>query len=115
MVSQSLEDDKAEDVVVIELAGKSTLADYMVIATGTSRRQVGTMAEHLRDKMKGSGLKGVSIEGKENCDWVLLDAGDIVVHLFRPEVRAFYALERMWGHPQAMRTDEPGARAGLQA
>ncbi len=115
MVSQSLEDDKAEDVVVIELAGKSTIADYMVIATGTSRRQVGTMAEHLRDKLKGSGLKGVSIEGKENCDWVLLDAGDIVVHLFRPEVRAFYALERMWGQPQAVRTDETDTRAGLQA
>lgn len=115
IVNQSLEDDKAEDIVVIELAGKSTLADYMVIATGSSRRQVGTMAEHLREKMKGSGLKGVSIEGKENCDWVLLDAGDIVVHLFRPEVRAFYALERMWGQPQAVDSAEPGTKAGLQA
>jgi len=115
MVSQSLEDDKAEDVVVIELAGKSTIADYMVIATGTSRRQVGTMAEHLRDKLKGSGLKGVSIEGKENCDWVLLDAGDIVVHLFRPEVRAFYALERMWGSPREVTSGGSGARAEVQA
>jgi ribosome-associated protein len=72
------------------------------------------MAEHLRDKLKGSGLKGVSIEGKENCDWVLMDAGDIVVHLFRPEVRAFYALERMWGQPREVSADDPGAKAGLQ-
>jgi ribosome-associated protein len=111
IVSGSLEGDKAEDIVVIELAGKSSLADYMVIATGASRRQVGTMAEHLREKMKGAGLKGVSIEGKENCDWVLIDAGDIVVHLFRPEVRAFYALERMWGQPQAVTASESGAQA----
>jgi len=111
MVTGSLEGDKAEDIAVIELAGKSTLADYMVIATGASRRQVGTMADHLREKMKGSGLKGVSIEGKENCDWVLIDAGDIVVHLFRPEVRAFYALERMWGQPQAVIAGESGVQA----
>lgn len=111
IVSGSLEGDKAEDIVIIELAGKSSLADYMVIATGASRRQVGTMAEHLREKLKGAGLKGVSIEGKENCDWVLIDAGDIVVHLFRPEVRAFYALERMWGQPQAVTASESGAQA----
>ncbi len=110
-----MEDDKAEDIVAIELAGKSSLADYMVIATGASRRQVGTMAEHLREKMKGSGLKGVSLEGKENCDWVLLDAGDIVVHLFRPEVRAFYALERMWGQPQAVTASDTGTQAGIKA
>jgi ribosome-associated protein len=113
-VTASLEGDKAEDIVVIELAGKSTLADYMVIATGTSRRQVGTMAEHLRERIKGNGAKGVSIEGKEHCDWVLIDAGDIVVHLFRPEVRAFYALERMWGQPQAVTTTETGVHAGIR-
>lgn len=110
-VTESLEGDKAEDTVVIELAGKSSLADYMVISTGTSRRHVGTMAEHLRENMKGRGIKGVSIEGKDNCDWVLIDAGDIVVHLFRPEVRAFYALERMWGQPQAVFTADHGVQA----
>ncbi len=114
-VTESLEGDKAEDIVVIELAGKSSLADYMVIATGTSRRQVGSMAEHLRKKMKGRGLKGIAIEGQEHCDWVLIDVGDIVVHLFRPEVRAFYALERMWNQPQSVVAAESGAQDGIQA
>jgi ribosome-associated protein len=93
----SLEDDKAEDVVVIELAGKSTIADFMVIATGRSTRQVGAMAENLRLKLLESGAKRVALEGMTQGDWVLLDAGDLIVHLFRPEVRAFYNLEKMWG------------------
>ena len=93
----SLEDDKAEDIVVISLAEKSSIADYMVIASGHSQRQVGAMADHLRERLKTAGLKGVSVEGAERCDWVLLDAGDIIVHLFRPEVRSFYNLEKMWG------------------
>lgn len=114
-VTASLESDKAEDIVVIELAGKSSLADYMIVASGASRRQVGTMAEHLRERMKGQGVKGVSVEGRENCDWVLIDLGDIVVHLFRPEVRAFYALERMWGQPQAGTASDTGTQAGIKA
>jgi ribosome-associated protein len=114
-VAASLESDKAEDIVVIELAGKSSLADYMIVASGASRRQVGTMAEHLRERMKGQGVKGVSVEGRENCDWVLIDLGDIVVHLFRPEVRAFYALERMWGSPREVTSGGSGARAEVQA
>lgn len=93
----SLEDDKAEDVVVIELAGKSTIADFMVIATGRSTRQVAAMAENLRLRLIASGVKRVALEGMTQGDWVLLDAGDIIVHLFRPEVRAFYNLEKMWG------------------
>lgn len=93
----SLEDDKAEDIVVIELAGKSTIADFMVIATGRSSRQVGAMAENLRRKLIETGIKRVAVEGLTQGDWVLLDAGDIIVHLFRPEVRAFYNLEKMWG------------------
>jgi nicotinate-nucleotide adenylyltransferase len=101
LVTASLDDDKAEDVVVIELAGKTTIADHMVIATGNSQRQVGAMAEHLREQIKGSGIKPVAVEGASQCDWVLIDAGDVIIHLFRPEVRAFYQLERMWTTPPA--------------
>lgn len=92
----SLEDDKAEDTVVIDLTSKSNIADYMVIASGRSQRQVGAMAEHLHEKLKKE-LDRVSVEGAMRCDWVLIDGGDVIVHLFRPEVRAFYNLEKMWG------------------
>lgn len=97
MVEQSLDDDKGEDVVVIDLAGKSNIADFMVIATGRSSRQVAAMAEHLRDRIKAAGHVRPSVEGLPHADWVLVDAGDVVVHVFRPEVRAFYNLEKMWG------------------
>ena len=99
LVETSLEDDKAEDVIVIDLAGKTEIADFMVIANGTSQRQVGAMADHLQRQLKASGLKGVSTEGMPNCDWVLIDAGDIIVHLFRPEVRDFYNLDKIWTGP----------------
>ncbi len=92
----SLDDDKSEDIVVIELAGKTTIADFMVVATGRSQRHVGAMADHLIEKFKAEGLLSVPAEGMPKCDWVLLDAGDVIVHLFRPEVRAFYNLEKMW-------------------
>ncbi len=93
---RSLEDDKAEDVVVIDLKGKSAFADYMVIASGRSNRQVVAIAEHLADKLKQTGHGYTPVEGKQGGDWVLVDAGDVVVHIFRPEPRAFYALEKMW-------------------
>lgn len=96
---QSLEDDKAQDVVVIELSGKSDMADYLVVASGTSSRQVGAMAEHLRANLKACGRTTVGVEGLSQCDWVLVDGGDVVVHLFRPEVREFYNIEKMWGEP----------------
>jgi len=92
-----LEDDKADDIVVIELAEKSSIADYMIIASGRSQRQLGAMAQHLREKLKAAGVHGVAAEGLERCDWVLIDSGDVIVHLFRPEVREFYNLEKMWG------------------
>ena len=95
-MQSSLEDDKAEDTVVINLTNKSSIADYMVIASGRSQRQVGAMAEHLHEKLKKE-LGRVSVEGATRCDWVLIDGGDVIVHLFRPEVRAFYNLEKMWG------------------
>ena len=96
LVEKSLDDDKAEEIVVIDLAGKTDIADFMVIANGRSQRQIGTMADHLQHKLKARGLKGIAAEGIGNCDWVLIDAGDVIVHLFRPEIRYFYNLDKMW-------------------
>ncbi len=96
LVQASLDDDKAEEVVVIDLAGKSDIADFMIVASGRSQRHVGAMAEHLHAKLKARGAAGPSMEGLARCDWVLIDGGDVIVHLFRPEVRAFYNLEKMW-------------------
>jgi ribosome-associated protein len=97
-VKGSLQDDKAEDIVVIELDGKSSIADFMVIASGRSQRHVAATAEHLIERLKAAGIKPVPSEGLGQGDWVLIDGGDVIVHLFRPEVRAFYNLEKMWGH-----------------
>lgn len=97
LIVQSLDDDKAEATVVIDLQGKTSLADYMVVTTGRSARQVGAMADHLMEKVKALGVPGVDAEGMPQNDWVLIDAGDVIVHLFRPEVRAFYGIEKMWG------------------
>lgn len=98
-VQKSLDDDKAQDVVVIDLDGKTSIGDYMVIATGSSQRQVGAMADHLQENLKASGVSGITAEGTAQCDWVLIDAGDVIVHLFRPEVRSFYNLEKIWNVP----------------
>jgi ribosome silencing factor RsfS/YbeB/iojap len=97
VIVTSLEDDKAENVVTMDLAGKAMFCDRMVIASGLADRQISAMAEHLSEKLKDAGLKRVQIEGKGGSDWVLIDAGDIVVHLFKPEARTMYALEKMWG------------------
>ena len=97
LIEKSLDDDKAEDIVVIDLHGKSSFADFMVVASGRSARQVGAMAEHLEVKLKQQGVGPVGVEGAQAGDWVLIDGGDVVVHLFRPEVRRFYNLEKMWG------------------
>ena len=96
LILNALDDDKAEDVVAIDLAGKSSVTDVMVVASGRSNRHVGAMADHLLRKLKDAGHGRVSVEGLKTCDWVLIDAGDVIVHLFRPEVRAFYDLEKMW-------------------
>ncbi|MGH7042675.1 MAG: ribosome silencing factor [Acetobacteraceae bacterium] len=92
----SLEDDKAEAIVNLDLAGRASFCDRMVIATGLADRQITAMAGHLVEKLKAAGLKRVQVEGAGGSDWVLIDAGDIVVHLFKPDARAMYALEKMW-------------------
>ncbi|MBW4982648.1 ribosome silencing factor [Mameliella sp. CS4] len=95
-VLETLSDNKAEDIVQIDLRGKSSVCDYMVIATGRSSRQVAALSEKLADELKQSFGVLSTMEGKDTGDWVLIDAGDVVVHLFRPEVREFYQLEKMW-------------------
>ena len=97
LVLHSLDEDQAQDVVSIPLEGKSSIADHMVIASGRSTRQVAAIATHLAERLKKEGHGSPRIEGLPAADWVLIDAGDVVVHLFRPEVRSFYNLERMWG------------------
>jgi ribosome-associated protein len=97
LVLKSLDDDQAQEVVSIPLAGKSTIADHMVIASGRSSRQVAAIAQKLAERVKQNGYGSVRIEGLPAADWVLVDAGEVIVHLFRPEVRSFYNLERMWG------------------
>jgi ribosome-associated protein len=111
LVMQSLDDDQAVEVVTIPLAGKSSIADHMVIASGRSSRQVASMATKLADKIKQQFGRIVRIEGLPVADWVLIDADDVIVHLFRPEVRTFYNLERMWafGDEAAPKAASPGA------
>lgn len=97
LILNTLDDDKAQDVVAIDLTGKSSVTDYMVVASGRSQRHVSALADHLQRALKESGHGGrVRVEGMPACDWVLIDAGDVVTHIFRPEVREFYNLEKLW-------------------
>jgi ribosome-associated protein len=98
-VLASLEDSKAENIVPIDIQGKSVLGDYMVIASGRSHRHVSAVADHLLKALKDAGLGNARVEGLASADWVLIDSGDIIVHVFRPEVREFYNLEKMWQAP----------------
>jgi ribosome-associated protein len=109
VIEKTLDDGMAEDVVVIDLNGKSSIADYMVIASGRSARQVVALAERLRDAID-EGRRRPSVEGLPQGDWVLVDAGDVIVQLFRPEVRSYYNLEKMWG---ASLPDTVAAAAGM--
>ena len=101
LVLRSLDDDQAQEVVTIPLAGKSSIADHMVIASGRSTRQVASMAQKISDRIKKELGRNVRIEGLPVADWVLIDADDVIVHLFRPEVRTFYNLERMWAFEES--------------
>ncbi|MEQ6333390.1 ribosome silencing factor [Sphingobium sp. MK2] len=101
LVMQSLDDDQAQETISIPLEGKSSIADYMVIASGRSSRQVAAIAQHLAERIKKETGRSARVEGLPVADWVLIDAGDVIVHLFKPEVRSFYNLERMWGFVDA--------------
>ena len=95
IIEKTLDDNKAEDVVVIELRGKTSIANQMVVASGTSQRHVASLAEKVQENLKAAGFSS-TIEGEEKADWVLIDAFDVIVHIFKPEVRTFYSLEKMW-------------------
>lgn len=95
----SLEDSKAENIVSIDIQGKSPLADHMIVASGRSHRHVAAVADHLTRALKEAGLGAARVEGLSGADWVLIDSGDIIVHVFRPEVREFYNIEKMWQAP----------------
>ena len=96
LILSRLDDDKAQDVVFIDLKGKSPVADGLIVASGRSQRHVGAMADHLLRALKDAGYGKCRVEGMPNADWVLIDAGDVIVHLFRPEVRSFYNIEKIW-------------------
>jgi len=106
-ILETLEDAKAEQTVVIDLAGKTTLADAMVITTGRVNRHVSAIADQVVEMLKQHGHTGIRVEGQPHCDWVLIDAGDVILHVFRPEVRSFYNLEKMWS------ADRPAERSIL--
>jgi ribosome-associated protein len=115
LVLATLDDNKAEEVVDIDLRGRSAFADHMVIASGRSSRQVASIAEKLTERLRQEARIPCKVEGKETGDWVLIDAGDVVVHLFRPEVRAFYQLEKMWQVPVGYNRAPGPAGAGSAA
>nr|WP_041789367.1 ribosome silencing factor [Rhodomicrobium vannielii] len=92
----ALEDAKAVDIITIDVEGKTSIADYMIVASGRSQRHVGAIADQLMDKLKEAGVRDTRVEGMPLCDWVLIDAGDVIVHVFRPEARDFYNIEKMW-------------------
>jgi ribosome-associated protein len=105
IVLDRLEEMKAEDIVTIDLTGKTSIADFMVVATGRSNRHVGSVAEDVVEHLKAAGLKNIRVEGQPHCDWVLVDAGDLIVHVFRAEVREFYAIEKMWAGGKGQKPD----------
>ena len=96
MILASLDDAKAEDTTTIDLHGKTSIGDYMVVTCGRSNRHVGAVADRVLEDLEQAGVPDLRVEGMPHCDWVLIDAGDVIVHVFRPEVRAFYNLEKMW-------------------
>jgi ribosome-associated protein len=96
MILSRLDDMKAEETVTIDLRGKSAFSDYMIVTSGRANRHVGAIAENVAKGLKETGIKNLHVEGLPNCDWVLIDSGDVILHVFRPEVREFYNLERLW-------------------
>ncbi|MSP81871.1 MAG: ribosome silencing factor [Alphaproteobacteria bacterium] len=113
LTTRVLEDGKAENIVTLDLARKSNIADAMIIATGQSQRQIDAIAERLVVSVKGAKGHVIGVEGRPGCDWVLIDLGDVIVHLFRPETRTLYNLEKMWSVD--LPDDDPGMRATANA
>lgn len=109
IIVRSLDDDKAVEPVTIDLSGKTTVADAMVIASGTSQRHIAAMAEKLLERLKRTGRSGLKVEGGEGSDWVLIDVGDVIVHLFKPEARSFYNLEKLWEAPAVVQASRASA------
>ncbi|MDG1522529.1 MAG: ribosome silencing factor [Hellea sp.] len=106
LILDVLDEHSAQDIIEIDIRGKSSISDYMIVASGRSNRHVGALSDYLIKSLKNIGKKNIGIEGLKSCDWVLIDVGDVIVHLFRPEVRAFYNIEKIWSMPSPMNIDE---------
>lgn len=102
LILSRLEDMKAEETVTIDLRGKSAFSDYMIVTSGRANRHVGAIADNVTRGLKETGIKNIHVEGMPHCDWVVIDSGDVIVHVFRPEVREFYNLERLWAQNPAI-------------
>ena len=107
IAQNTLDDNKAEEITTISLSGKTSIADYMVIANGRTQRQVGALANYITEAIKKAGHDFCQVEGQAQADWVLIDAGDVIVHIFRPEVRSFYNLEKMWSVDLSDNANDP--------
>jgi ribosome-associated protein len=101
-----LDEHSAQDIIEIDIRGKSSISDYMIVTSGRSNRHVGALSDYLIKSLKNIGKKNIGIEGLKSCDWVLIDVGDVIVHLFRPEVRAFYNIEKIWSMPSPLNLNE---------
>ena len=106
LILDVLDEHSAQDIIEIDIRGKSSISDYMIVASGRSNRHVGALSDYLIKSLKNIGKKNIGIEGLKSCDWVLIDVGDVIVHLFRPEVRAFYNIEKIWSMPSPLNLDE---------
>ena len=106
LILDVLDEHSAQEIIEIDIRGKSSISDYMIVASGRSNRHVGALSDYLIKSLKNIGKKNIGIEGLKSCDWVLIDVGDVIVHLFRPEVRAFYNIEKIWSMPSPLNLDE---------
>ena len=106
LILDVLDEHSAQDIIEIDIRGKSSISDYMIVASGRSNRHVGALSDYLIKSLKNIGKKNIGIEGLKSCDWVLIDVGDVIVHLFRPEVRAFYNIEKIWSMPSPLNLNE---------
>lgn len=106
LILDVLDEHSAQDIIEIDIRGKSSISDYMIVTSGRSNRHVGALSDYLIKSLKNIGKKNIGIEGLKSCDWVLIDVGDVIVHLFRPEVRAFYNIEKIWSMPSPLNQNE---------